>query len=112
MWKNGSTPTSVSSGPTGIEFQACSMFATRLRWVSITPFISPVVPLEYGSTASSPGWTSTSAGFAPDSASAVNPAGSSITRLAPESLTCRSTSSGVRSGFIGVTITPARRIAW
>ena len=26
------------------------MFATRLWWVSITPFGLPVVPLEYGST--------------------------------------------------------------
>ena len=46
MWKKGSSPTSVSSSVSGIEFQACSMFATRLRWVSITPFIRPVVPLE------------------------------------------------------------------
>ena len=51
----------------GIEFHACSMFATRLRWVSITPFIRPVVPLEYGRTARSSGSTSTSSGVAPGS---------------------------------------------
>jgi hypothetical protein len=29
------------------------MFATRLRWLSITPFGNPVVPLEYGIAAMS-----------------------------------------------------------
>ena len=54
MWKNGSTATNVvvlvasSTAPS-----VCAMFATRLRWVSITPFDRPVVPDEYGSTTTS-----------------------------------------------------------
>ena len=88
------------------------MFATRLRWVSITPFISPVVPLEYGRTARSSGSTSTSSGVAPGSASATNAGGSLIRSLASELASCRSISSGVSNANIGVTTAPARRIAW
>ena len=50
MWKNGRNPITRSSAPTSRhvgELQPCS--ATRFRCVSITPFGSPVVPLEYGS---------------------------------------------------------------
>ena len=112
MWKNGISPTRTSSSFSGIEFQACSMFATRLRWVSITPFIRPVVPLEYGSTARSSGSTSTASGVPPGSASATNPGGSSISSLASEFAIWRSISPGVSSAYIGVTTAPARRIAW
>jgi hypothetical protein len=54
MWKNGSRPTSTSSAPIRWIARTCSMFATRLRCVSITPLETPVVPLENGRTASSP----------------------------------------------------------
>ena len=54
MWKNGSTATSTSSPEIRCTERICSMFATRLRCVSITPFDKPVVPLENGSTARSP----------------------------------------------------------
>jgi hypothetical protein len=46
MWKNGSTARMrvVSSmEPMGVN---CSRFATRLRWVRITPLARPVVPDE------------------------------------------------------------------
>ena len=112
MWKKGISPTSVSSSSSGIEFHACSMFATRLRWVSITPFIRPVVPLEYGRTARSSGSTSTSSDVAPGRALPTKPSASSIRSLAPELATCRSISSPVSSAYIGVTTPPARRIAW
>ena len=49
MWKNGSTAITRSSSEmvrTGSYWQR---FATRLRWVSMTPLGRPVVPLENGS---------------------------------------------------------------
>ena len=111
----------------------CSRLATRARWVSITPFIAPVVPLEYGSAATSSGEISTGSGVAPSSPSAAasssertsstplcSAAGVSgstsgsvaIKSFAFESVSCLATSSGVSSGLIGVTIPPAVRIAW
>ena len=51
MWKNGSTARTTSSGCSAITDIDCSMLATRLRWVSMTPLALPVVPEEYGSTA-------------------------------------------------------------
>ncbi len=45
----------------------CTRFATRLRWVSITPFGRPVVPLEYGSAATASGSTATGASGGPSS---------------------------------------------
>ena len=53
MWKNGRTPIRVSSSEIGKPAWSWVRFATRLRWVSITPLGRPVVPLEYGSTARS-----------------------------------------------------------
>ena len=58
MWKNGSTATVVSSSVISAGASVCSMFATRLRWVSMTPLLSPVVPDEYGRTTTSSGPTS------------------------------------------------------
>src|ERR671936_194558 len=55
MWKNGRTPTTVSSWVTGCWAVDCRMLATRLRWLSITPLGRPVVPLEYGSATRSSG---------------------------------------------------------
>ena len=46
MWKNGSTATKAASSFNGMAASDCSMFATRLRCVSITPLDSPVVPEE------------------------------------------------------------------
>ena len=37
---------STSSRPVASAAWVCTTFATRLRWVSITPLGSPVVPLE------------------------------------------------------------------
>ncbi len=133
MWKKGSSATSASSGPSAAIPWFCSMFATRLRWVSITPFIAPVVPLEYGSAARSSGETSTASGVAPSSPRSIA-SSSDITSSVPESfaagvrgstsgpmaissfafesVSCLATSSGVSSGLIGVTTPPALRIAW
>jgi hypothetical protein len=52
MWKNGSTAMRLSRSVMArhrlsVPF-SCTMLATRLRCVSITPFDTPVVPLEYG----------------------------------------------------------------
>ena len=43
-----------------------------LRWVSITPFGNPVVPLEYGITATASGATATAGGVALPPSSAAN----------------------------------------
>ena len=88
------------------------MLATRLRWVSITPFIAPVVPLEYGRIARSlPGSISTSSGVAPSSPMPGTSSGL-IVFFAFESSSCLPTSSSVSSGLIGVTTAPARRMPW
>ena len=66
MWKNGSTAIVMSCSPKTSKFRmpsAWQRFATRLRWVSITPLGRPVVPLEYGSaTRSSAGLIVTAGG--------------------------------------------------
>ncbi len=36
----------MTSSPPGQTASVCTTFATRLRWVSMTPFGRPVVPLE------------------------------------------------------------------
>ncbi len=51
-------------------------------------------------------------GFAPGVALATSAGGSSISSFDPELPSCLPRSSGVSSGFIGVTTPPARRIPW
>src|SRR5215207_2653223 len=126
MWKNGKTPTSTSSPEIRCTERICSMLATRLRCVSITPFDSPVVPLENGSAATSPAG---SIAGAPGSASAVGSDSSvntlipafataarsgsaAITALASALRSCLAISSGVSSGLIDVTIAPSATTAW
>ena len=46
MWKNGRTAMIRSSSPRLISGRHWATFATRLRWVSMTPLGRPVVPLE------------------------------------------------------------------
>ena len=53
MWKNGSTASSLSPGSAGISGSSCARLVAMLRWVSITPLGTPVVPEEYGSAATS-----------------------------------------------------------
>ena len=51
-WKNGSTPTITSSR---VSWKTCAMastFARMLRWLSITPLGTPVLPLEKTTVAS------------------------------------------------------------
>ncbi len=55
MWKKGSTPITMLSSVQKFASRTWHRFATRLRWVSITPLGRPVVPEEYGSTATSSG---------------------------------------------------------
>src|SRR6185437_6609199 len=58
-WKNGRTAMTRSSGAAGIAPSVWATLATRFRWVSMTPFASPVVPDEYGSATTSSGSTGT-----------------------------------------------------
>src|SRR5271157_1077789 len=69
MWKNGSGATSTSSAATGSTVSTWSMLAMRLRWLSITPLLTPVVPLEYGSAAMSATGSNATSGAAPGSPS-------------------------------------------
>ena len=46
MWKNGSTAMITSSAPSWVGATVWAMLATRLWWVSMTPFDRPVVPDE------------------------------------------------------------------
>jgi hypothetical protein len=126
MWKNGSAPTSTSSAPIRWIARICSMLATRLRWVSITPLESPVVPLEKGSTArSAVGSTDMPASPSPagsDSSantlsrrasdSAPRSGSATIAAVAPAVASCAATSAGVSSGLIGVTTAPSETTAW
>ncbi len=79
---------------------------TRLACVRTTPFGSPLVPLEYGSSARSFGVTRTArAGPSTASRSAVK--SSSVMRIeAPESASWRSTSGRVAAGLMPVTAPP------
>ncbi len=45
LWHRGRNDSATSSGPRmGMAFAPARTFETRLPWVSITPFGSPVVP--------------------------------------------------------------------
>ena len=127
MWKNGSTPISVSSLSIRCSARVCSMLATRLRCVSITPFDRPVVPEENGSTARSPAGSTAagSPGSAPagrsssvktraTSLSASDGRSGSATITAPASAvcSCEATSLGLSSGLIDVTVAPSEIAAW
>ena len=116
---------SVSSGPIRCTERTCSRFATRLRWVSITPLESPVVPDEKGSTARSAAGSTAAAGGAPSPvgsassaitrsipATAPRSGSATITARAPASPSCLRISSGVSSGLIDVTIAPSAITAW
>ena len=43
-WNSGATTSQHVSGVNGQTIPMCIALATRLRWVSITPFDAPVVP--------------------------------------------------------------------
>ena len=103
------------------------MFATRLRCVSITPFDTPVVPLENGSTARSPagstvarpppspppdGSDSSASTGSPAPPTAARSGSAAITALAPALLSCLAISSGVSSGLIELAIAPSAITAW
>ena len=103
------------------------MFAARLPWVSITPFGKPVVPLEYGSAARSPGPVGSGANSGPRSSSVptrrtrASPAASATagassadvtTNRARASPSCLAISAGVSAGFTGVTTPPRSSAAW
>ena len=45
-WKNGATPSTRPPAPKGTTASCCMTLATQARWVSITPFGRPLVPLE------------------------------------------------------------------
>ncbi len=85
MWKNGSTARMRVSAVTLPSGEICCRFATRLRWVRITPLARPVVPDEYGSTAVSAlvtVWTGGSAVVASRSRRLVWPSAPSRTMIA------------------------------
>ena len=68
-WKNGSAASTTSSGDKANRASHWTMLATRLRWLSITPLLSPVVPLEYGTAAMSSAGSNATSGAAPGSPS-------------------------------------------
>ncbi|MNC38080.1 hypothetical protein D3C75_866700 [compost metagenome] len=77
MWYSGSGVISTSlpsSRLSAISAWHCSMLAIRLRWVSMAPLATPVVPPVYCSTATSPGcgWASRSGRPRPRSSTSVN----------------------------------------
>ena len=45
-WNNGATASARSSARIARAACCCTTLATQARWVSITPFGSPLVPLE------------------------------------------------------------------
>ena len=49
----------------GISVSDCTRLVRTARWLSITPLARPVVPLEYGSSASAAGSMGPAGGFAP-----------------------------------------------
>ena len=53
IWKKGSTPIKTSSSSRVFIELVSTKFAIRFSWVNMTPFDSPVVPLEYGSATKS-----------------------------------------------------------
>ncbi len=134
MWNSGRQPTTTSSGVIRwISTPLTSVLCRRPAWVRTAPLGRPVVPEVYSRTAmSSPSASATpGSGSCPASASA-NAAGStavcrtpaaaaplapspgvwchSKSRTAPESARWNSASRVFRSGFIGTTTAPARRI--
>ena len=75
--------------------------------MSITPLGSPLVPLEYGSSATASGLTF-GRGAGPASAISAGPMSPAVTsRDAPESISWRSTSAGVHTALTPVTAPPA-----
>ena len=142
MWKNGSTARMRVWPPIRMIGSDCTMLATRLRCVSITPLALPVVPEEYGSTATSsagsittsgtgpvlarscgrfgcpsaPSRTTTSSAVRPICWAAGQPLGSSTETvnsiLAPASASWLATSFAVYSALIVVAVAPARRMPW
>jgi hypothetical protein len=68
-WKKGSAAITTSPGDRANRAWHWTMLATRLRWLSITPLLSPVVPLEYGSAARSSTGSNATSGAAPGSPS-------------------------------------------
>ena len=66
-WKNGSTAITTSPGDRANRASHWTMLATRLPWLSITPLLSPVVPLEYGTAAMSFAGSNATSGAAPGS---------------------------------------------
>src|SRR6478735_2885208 len=142
MWKNGSTASTRSSAVRSMFGTHCCTFATRLRWLSMTPLGMPVVPEEYGSTAtwvagskltsgaglcsvsrsrrfgcpSAPSSTMRWSSAMPTAAAAALAWGSSgetvMSHVAPASFSCFSISPGVYIELIVVTVAPARRMPW
>ncbi|VXB72337.1 hypothetical protein MICRO8M_50088 [Microbacterium sp. 8M] len=142
MWKNGSTARTRSSSFRSIEIVLCATFAMRLRCVSMTPLGRPVVPDEYGSTAtcvagsndtsgagrpsasrsrndgcpSAPSRTMRWSAGRPSCSAAARACGSSgltvMSQAAEASLSWFAISSAVYSALIVVAVAPARRIPW
>src|SRR5215472_7379881 len=73
MWKNGIDARHVAVPGSEPRNQAahCSAFATRLRWVSIAAFGSPVVPPVYWRSATSAEGSPASGGNEPERAIAT-----------------------------------------
>src|SRR5215468_8950842 len=75
MWKNGSTAITAAPGTITSPWLTDSIArhcAMMLRWVSITPLGNPVVPLEYGITATASGAIATAGGTVGPPSSAVS----------------------------------------
>src|SRR5262245_60074073 len=139
MWKNGSTASTAAPGvisSASVTDSSARHCAIMLRWLSITPFGNPVVPLEYGITASASGATATFGGTRSPSSRAVNgsqPAASPIVITGTPGATARTaatsgaaaitirgeptlkyltSSSAVESGFTIIATAPAASTPW
>ncbi|KAJ6812239.1 putative 4-coumarate--CoA ligase 2 [Iris pallida] len=112
MWKSGSTHSTTSSPGRKCRLgfspsTCCARFDTTLRWVSTTPFGSPVVPEENGTTTASSG---------PTSASCSAGSSSSAERSSSAVITATSASLSAYWGCVTTSLAPERRswvaISW
>src|SRR4051812_6922206 len=139
MWKNGRTASTAEPGTirsVSVTDSIATHCAMMLRWVSITPLGNPVVPLEYGITASASGAIAIAGGAVGPPSSAVSgslpgASPSAITGspgaaawIAPTrgaatiasrgdpSLKYFASSSAVDSGLIIIATAPAATVPW
>ncbi len=85
----------------------CRMFAVRFWWLSMTPFGRPVVPLEYGSTATSRVGSNVTGAGSPAAAAAMSQIPSSSMMRAPSIPACASFTTGTSGPSVNTSFAPA-----